>query len=218
MEIGIAVFVIVWLYFTVKARNRKKEHDATIAELTKKLSASEYAMVSVQTDSNNKLKQFEAKYLELAIEYERLINKYNSLIENIESSKSLTELKKEVLDEGSKSIESNSKILPVLYFPVPNRNSTFPNAGSTAFNASQHMYQFTIVNEQGTKARFSFINHELTTKDALNDPQVYLRPVCSYENSISSETKQITTIEEGWAEKNGNVWTVTQKAMIHFEY
>lgn len=214
MEAAIVVFIVTWIFFAVRANKRKKEYETTLIEKQKELEKSQ--------NSGN---YWYGEYKKLEESNDALTNQWNELIEMIEESTSIKELKSALFDEPVESepnvivtsLKNEPKVQQVLYFPVPNTSGTFADSTSTAFNASKHMYQFTIVNEQGTKARFSFFNHDLTTKDALTDPQQYLRPVCTYDNAISAKAKQIITIEEGWADKKGNVWNVTQKALIRFE-
>ncbi|RFS14946.1 hypothetical protein [Emticicia sp. C21] len=217
MEAAVIVFVITWVFFWFNIRGRKIEFQTSLAEKQKKLD--EVLAYNTRLWKENK---------QLRADYDELKEQQNTLIDLIDESESIEKLKALLFEseeeEGSYEEQkivipekSKPKIYQTFYFLVPNKNGTFSDSNNTAFNAARHMYQFTILNEQGTKARFKFINHELTTKDALTDPQRYLRPVCTYENAITARSKQIITVEEGWADKEDNIWTVTQKAMIHFD-
>lgn len=217
MEAAVIVFVITLVFFWFNIRGRKNEYEANLAEKQQKIN-------DVLSYNNQLWKENK----QLRTDYDELKEQQNTLIDLIDTSESIEELKALLfeIDEGEEEYyeeqkivlpeKSKPKVYQTLYFLIPDKNGTFNHSNNTVFNAARHMYQFTILNEQGTKARFNFINHELTTKDALTDPQRYLRPVCTYENAISAQSKQIITVEEGWADKNDNIWTVTQKAMIHF--
>jgi hypothetical protein len=220
MEAAIIVFIITWVFFWFNIRGRKKEYEAKLAEKQQKIN-------ELLSDKNQLWKDSR----QLIEENNSLKDQQNTLFDLIYESDSIDDLKALLFDEENednaqeeelkrpKTIIEKSipKTYQTFYFPIPDKNGTFRDSNNTAFNAARHMYQFTISNEQGTKARFKFINHDLTTKDALANPQLYLRPVCTYDNAISAQSKQIITVEEGWAEKKEDIWTVTQKALIHFD-
>ena len=111
-------------------------------------------------------------------------------------------------------VELNST---VFYLSTPNRDGSFADMRSDAFDPSQSLYRFEIADEWGDEAIFSFMDHPATVAEALRLPETFLQPVCHFEGGVQPGARHIVTVEPGRAAREGLRWIVYEPAMIQFE-
>lgn len=105
----------------------------------------------------------------------------------------------------------------IFYMATPDQNNFDLSSLSNSFKPTQSLYEFTVDNQDKSKASFIFYSDEVGIKDAVNYPHRYLEPVCEPQNALNQNAKSITTIKPGIAEKRNNQWVVTTKAKIKYE-
>jgi|GEM_PF-4956787 len=114
--------------------------------------------------------------------------------------------------------ENLRKNIVVFYMATPNSDSSFSaESANDTFSETSTLYKFTVDENNPQKAKFEFISGFSGVRDATNAPQTYTDPVCIPENALIQNAKAIKTIEPGIAQKQGNIWKVTQKAKIRYE-
>lgn len=159
-----------------------------------------------------------------------ITNEYSSKINRLEQQ--IKEKSIEIKKEPSFNIvnnnipEINTEIVlevpqkpaqEIFYMATPDQNNFDLSSLSNSFKPTQSLYEFTVDNQDKSKASFIFYSDEVGIKDAVNYPHRYLEPVCEPQNALNQNAKSITTIKPGIAEKRNNQWVVTTKAKIKYE-
>lgn len=105
----------------------------------------------------------------------------------------------------------------IFYMATPDQNNFDLSSLSNSFKPTQSLYEFTVDNQDKSKASFVFYSDEIGIKDAVNYPHRYLEPVCEPQNALNQNAKSIVTINPGIAVKRNDKWVVTTKAKIKYE-
>lgn len=184
----------------------------------------------VKKDFDNQFKSLKDKNKN---EINFLTNEYSNKINRLENQireKSI-EIKKDpsynIVNNNNNNIpETNTEIALVVppkpaqeifYMATPDQNNFDLSSLSNSFKPTQSLYEFTVDNQDKSKASFIFYSDEVGIKDAVNYPHRYLEPVCEPQNALNQNAKSIVTINPGIAVKRNDKWVVTTKAKIKYE-
>ncbi len=155
---------------------------------------------------------------------------FNNNISKYIEKNNLENIKNEILDKVSKSIDKKlqetkvtiditpqkPEIRKKYYFPYPENENGFDiSKKSDRFIETESIYEVYFENENN--ARFKFVENENTTKIAQKLDYVYILPACESENAFNMNAKLIKTIEEGEAVKEGNYLKIIKKAKIKYD-
>ena len=175
------------------------------------------------SESSNKLTMLSDKYNNLERTNKDLENKIKDL--NAE----LQNLKQRNLQENTTTDtvpETNTEIVlevppkparEIFYMATPDQNNFDLSSLSNVFKPTQSLYEFTVDNQDKSKASFIFYSDEIGIKDAVNYPHRYVESVCEPQNALNQNAKKINTIKPGIAVKRNDKWVVTTKAKIKYE-
>jgi len=104
----------------------------------------------------------------------------------------------------------------VFFMPAPNADATFEVEHlQSEFISTESVYRFELLNNN--EASFTFYNDPSTVKRALNGFDIYIKPVCKGLSAFDINASKIVTQVPGKVKKEGNVWKLTEKALIYFE-
>ena len=90
---------------------------------------------------------------------------------------------------------------------------TFLDIRQTQPDPRRSSYRFEPTN--ANEARFSFIDNPAIVSGAVRNPDTQLAPACDY-GSVNANAQRIITETPGKAQKEGDVWMITQRAKIRF--
>jgi hypothetical protein len=117
-------------------------------------------------------------------------------------------------DEGVIEDESLHATAETLYLPAPTADGQFTEY-SHSEQVGKSIYQ--LRTEDGINGQFIM----LTTPDAIATAMIsisqFVKPACRIEGKTHQLPRQIETLEEGMAQKDGNVWRVVRKAKVLFQ-
>lgn len=117
-----------------------------------------------------------------------------------------------VLEKNSSSASLESPT-STYYLPAPTPDGLFLE-DSRSEQVGKSIYQ--LRTEDGVNGQFIM----LSTPDAIATATIsvsqFVKPVCRIEGNIHQLPRQIETIEEGVAQKDGSVWKVVRKAKVLF--
>ena len=83
---------------------------------------------------------------------------------------------------------------------------------SDIFRPAESVYRMELTGKN--QARFAIVPDEDTMQRAIQGFKMYLDPACSVQGDINTNAVIIRTLEEGIAVKEGDIWRITQKAVI----
>lgn len=189
--------------------------------------------VSVEVLDNSGRKEIRAvspSVLEIFHEKEESATEQKTGTEEQKESKKeeIEKRRKEELEEIEKKEygEVSLEGLKTIYLPAPNKNETFnDNDKLENFKETESVYEFKIINKEGTKAIFKPVQNKEVFSRTSNLPDAYLLPAT--EGSLP-RTKgadpwanyagfsKYTTYEAGEARLEDGKWIVTKKAKVYF--
>jgi hypothetical protein len=106
-------------------------------------------------------------------------------------------------------------VLREFFMRIPTREGQFNDLRkSDIFRATESVYRF-VLNNNNT-AKFSIIQDDETMLRAIQGFNVYLEPACEPQGNLDANATRIQTIREGIATKEGDIWRVSQKAIVTF--
>jgi hypothetical protein len=115
---------------------------------------------------------------------------------------------------GTIDDESLHATAETLYLPAPTTDGQFTEY-SHSEQVGKSIYQ--LRTEDGINGQFIM----LTTPDAIATAMIsisqFVKPACRIEGKTHQLPRQIETLEEGMAQKDGNVWRVVRKAKVLFQ-
>jgi hypothetical protein len=136
-------------------------------------------------------------------------SKKNEVEKNIEVQKSIEEAKPITV------VFENSEIKKkFIYFPSPFEERRFAIEDASEIEKPTSLYVVK-VDDNVNRGSISLIGTADLSR-ALNSPNIYIEPVCEYENAYNSEAKGINVIEEGEVVFEGEDWVVKSKIKIKF--
>lgn len=204
--IGIAVFVVFYSNSRKPKSTDKKEkkynkyssHIENISKRIEKLEKDNYQI-------NNEIKNIREDII-----------RQNNIIEILKSPINHDIKKSQPTPSTPRRPEIVEPELNIIYFASPNLNGEFLiRTGTNEVRQGASIYKF-FVNSDGRTAKFEFFNQPTTFKAALDDPD-RVKPVCEPKNAYSSNAREIITVKQGTARKEGDKWKVTAKAEIRYE-
>lgn len=101
-----------------------------------------------------------------------------------------------------------------LYLSAPNADGSF---ASCTPREEAGTSIFVLRTDDGREGSFAFLNTADAMATALISVTQFLKPVCRIQGKTGSMPRCIVTQEEGRAARDGEVWTMTQKAVVKFE-
>lgn len=101
-----------------------------------------------------------------------------------------------------------------LYLSAPNADGTF---ASCTPQEEAGTSIFVLRTDDGREGTFAFLNTADALATALISVTQFLKPVCRIQGKTGAMPRAIVTLEEGRATRDGEVWTMTQKAVVKFE-
>lgn len=99
------------------------------------------------------------------------------------------------------------------YLPAPSSDGVFTE-GSPSEQVGKSIYQ--LQTEDGINGQFIMLDTPDAIATAMISVSQFVKPVCRIEGNTHRLPRQIKTIEEGIAQKDGNVWRVVRKAKVAF--
>jgi hypothetical protein len=99
------------------------------------------------------------------------------------------------------------------YFSFPDGQGFSDPSGLDKFRPGVSVFELHITGDQAT---FGVADRPEAMPQALSDDLQYLNPVCTYQNPFSPDATRIATVQQGVAHLQGDVWVVSQKAIIQF--
>ena len=100
------------------------------------------------------------------------------------------------------------------YLPAPTSDGQFLESSGVE-QVGKSIYQ--LRTEDGINGQFIM----LSTPDAIATASIsisqFVKPVCRIEGNTHQIPRQIETLEEGMAQRDGNVWKVVRKARVSFQ-
>jgi hypothetical protein len=99
------------------------------------------------------------------------------------------------------------------YLPAPSPEGVFTD-GAQSEQVGKSIYQ--LQTEDGINGQFVMLDTPDAIATAMISVSQFVKPVCKIEGNTHRLPKQIKTIEEGVAQKDGNVWRVVRKAKVAF--
>ncbi|MBE7516042.1 MAG: hypothetical protein HS105_05470 [Chloracidobacterium sp.] len=107
-----------------------------------------------------------------------------------------------------------SKDKEVIFLTTPSDEGTFDaTTAQTTYKDQQTVYQLT--KRTSNLGSFQIVDKDGAIASALRYPYKMIDPVCDSENA-NSNSRSITTVEQGEAELIENKWKVTKKAKIRY--
>lgn len=97
-------------------------------------------------------------------------------------------------------------------------SSVFPDGSIPAVTESittDSIYHLLVNNERPTLASVQLIDSKTASEKAMRNVESYIRPVCEFDE-YPHPTQSPKLIESGVAEKIGDTWKITQKAVVQF--
>ena len=117
-------------------------------------------------------------------------------------------------DEASTDDKKLQVSADTFYLPAPTVDGQFMEY-SHSEQVGKSIYQ--LRTEDGINGQFIM----LTTPDAIATAMIsisqFVKPACRIEGKTHQLPRQIETLEEGMAQKDGNVWRVVRKAKVLFQ-
>ncbi|MBQ6209472.1 MAG: hypothetical protein IJK42_06840 [Prevotella sp.] len=104
--------------------------------------------------------------------------------------------------------------LSQFYLAAPSADGSFPSV-SQREQIGKSIYVLTT--QDGLNGTFSIIDSNDAIATAMISISQFLKPVCKVNGSTAQYPHHIVTDEEGTASKEGGVWKVVRKAIVHFE-
>lgn len=101
-----------------------------------------------------------------------------------------------------------------LYLAAPSSDGSFPSV-SNREQIGKSIYVLTTQDDMN--GTFSIIDSNDAIATAMISISQFLKPVCKVNGSTAQYPHHIITDEEGTASKEGGVWKVVRKAIVHFE-
>jgi uncharacterized coiled-coil protein SlyX len=103
------------------------------------------------------------------------------------------------------------------YLSIPNLDGSFNDSDRREyFEMGASLYRF--VEVKAGFAEFEFVSQEATVRDAMNNPEMYLLPVCTPQNAKPPVAKSIKTIETGKARLLNGKWLVEERHKARIQY
>lgn len=112
----------------------------------------------------------------------------------------------EVVSNGSQD-DSNK----ALYFASANRDAFVDESSLQSEEASDTLYWMEVVSDN--EARVRTFGNQQAWKNALQSPELYIVPVCTYRGSPTSATR-IRMVNEGAARREKGKWKIVRKIEI----
>ena len=173
-------------------------------------------------DANNEVEKIveEVKEEDSELEMEITNESENLLIKEEEEviEEVLEDVKEEeIIENEIPIITTSTKVQPdTFYMPLPNSKGEFNNFDwKEEFDGNRSLYQFIMIGVD--EATFAFVNDEATTKKALEEYDIYLKPVCYPLDIIDTNASKVITETAGQVYRENGIWKLRQKAMIYFE-
>lgn len=99
---------------------------------------------------------------------------------------------------------------------LPNEAGYFESNSFTDEPEKDSVYEIEMYEDVPEKAFFSIRSNADVIRRAIQDPQTYLAPCCTYTDDPAGK-HTIVLVEEGMLRKENNRWVVYEKAKINFE-
>lgn len=207
----LAVFLVVIVFFALNGRISNINPKLKYVE--DKLKALLFAHKSNPQNMNLRVEEQLKKMKEKVDRLESVVNTIESKILEDRSHEVIWKVDNEVKPASQEKVPENE----VFFMATPIEEKTFDvSSKSDVFAPTRTLYKFT-TDKTNIKASFEFLSDEIGIRDAVNYPQRYITPVCEPQNPLNQNAKKIETIENGFAEKQGDRWIVTKKAKIRYE-
>lgn len=100
------------------------------------------------------------------------------------------------------------------YLAAPSPDGVFTD-GSQSEQVGKSIYQ--LQTRDGINGQFVMLDTPDAIATAMISVSQFVKPVCKIEGNTHRLPRQIKTIEEGIAQKDGNVWRVVRKAKVAFQ-
>lgn len=101
----------------------------------------------------------------------------------------------------------------LFFLRLPTRDGLFNDMRkSETFRPAESVYRMELLTKN--RARFAVVSDEETMQRAIQGYNMYLEPACELYGEMNTNAVIIRTLEEGEAVKEGDIWRVTQKAVI----
>lgn len=117
-------------------------------------------------------------------------------------------------DNLATDVQNIPPTLNTFYLPAPNSNGQFLEC-SNSIQVGKSIYQLST--KDGINGQFIM----LTTPDAIATAMIsisqFVKPACRIEGNTHQQPRQIETLEEGTAQRDGDVWRVITKAKVLFQ-
>lgn len=193
----VLLIVILFLFFLIISKNVK-----TNERIDRRLSKKEFNDKIQELTNNNR--NIESKIKEIV----------KGEIEKFQQKKIPKSEETRVIDQSIKQ----ELVKKEFYLPAPNKDGSFKDLSkSDVFKPTASVYKLIILDNSDTIGEFSFIDDLDTMKRAINLPDSYILPVCDSQNAHDFNARKIITIENGKAQKDGDIWKVTKKVIIKYE-
>lgn len=101
-----------------------------------------------------------------------------------------------------------------LYLAAPSADGSFPSVSSRE-QIGKSIY--VLSTQDGMNGTFSIIDSNDAIATAMISISQFLKPVCKVNGSTAQYPHHIITDEVGTASKEGGLWKVVRKAIVHFE-
>ena len=146
------------------------------------------------------------KFSKLAVAFDELTIKKDDAVEQVP----IEVEQHAVADKTSGQKESTV----ILYLSAPDADGVFPEH-ETAETIGKSMYR--LETKDGMSGRFEMIGSADAVATALISVSQFVKPACRILGALPPMPRQIVTLEQGVAKKEGETWRVMAKAIVKFE-